>query len=124
VEVRIAALQFKVAEPNLGRAFEDCELRLIVLVRKRVRLRRLDKSAQARLDAGRGQVLDLAVVLVPAAVLTYLGDGQIPDGTQPGVRLSHARHITLARLDGVTGIGRPRMARIHIAGIGQESGRQ
>jgi hypothetical protein len=61
---------------------------------------------------------------VPAAVLTHLGDGQVPDGTQPGVRLSHDRHITLARPAGVTGIDRPRMARIHIALIGQESGGQ
>jgi hypothetical protein len=61
---------------------------------------------------------------VPAAVLTHLGDGQVPDGAQPGVRLSHAGHITLARSAGVTGIDRPRMARIQNAGMGQESGRQ
>ncbi len=94
VEVRIAPVQLEVAEADPRGVLENSQLRLIVLVRQAVAGGGLGDPAQTSPDSVRGQVLDPAVVLVPAAVLPDFSNGHVPDGAQPGVGVSHARHLT------------------------------
>ena len=93
VQVRIAAVQLQVPVADLGRPLEHGQVRLVVTVSQRLAR---PEPAQARPDALGRQVLYDAVVLVPAAVLAHLGNGQVKDGTKPWMNVGHARQSTRA----------------------------
>ena len=67
---------------------------LVVRVRERLAVGpRRRQPAEPGADASRGQVLRLAVVLVPAGEFACLGDVEIADGTHPGGEV-HAGDVT------------------------------
>src|SRR5215469_778030 len=77
VEIRVAAVQLKFAVTDPGRSLEDLKMCLVVIVGERIAV---PEPAQACPNAVGRQVLDHAVVFVPAAIFAYLGDGHVPDG--------------------------------------------
>ena len=94
VQDRVPAVQFElgVGDPFLllGRG----QVSLVVRVREPLAAGpRRRQPGEPGADASRGQVLRLAVVLVPACVLAYLGDVQIADGAHPGGEV-HAADVT------------------------------
>src|SRR6266581_5040810 len=93
VQDRVPAVQL---EPGVGDLLVPLGRGQVSLV---VRVRQLPAGPGRRQpgepgpDARRGQVLRLAVVLVPSGELTYLGDVKIADGAHPGGEI-HAGDVT------------------------------
>ena len=95
VHGRVAPVQLQVAELDPGRVGERGQLGLVVRVgQRRVGAAGVVQLGQAGPDPGPREVLDPAVVLVPAAALADLGHMKIADGTQPRSQVIHARHRT------------------------------
>ena len=94
VQDRVPAVQFElsVGDPLLllGRG----QVSLVVRVREPLAAGpRRRQPGEPGLDASRGQVLRLAVVLVSACVFAYLGDVEIADGAHPRGEI-HAADVT------------------------------
>ena len=81
---RIAAVQPELAELDQAEVLERGQVRLVVPVVQAVAGgSRLLQPGQPGPDAVRGQILDLAVVLMTAARLANLGYVQVAHGAQP-----------------------------------------
>ena len=94
VQDRVPAVQFElgVGDPFLllGRG----QVSLVVRVREPLAVGpRRRQPGEPGPDARRGQVLGLAVVLVPACVFAYLGNVEIADGAYPRGEI-HAADVT------------------------------
>src|SRR6185437_5655421 len=93
---RVSPVQLELGEGYplvlLGRG----QVSLVVRVRQPLAaVPRRRQRGQPGPDAGRRQVLRLAVVLVPARVLPYLGDVEITDGAYPRGKI-HGADVTRA----------------------------
>ena len=83
VQDRVTAVQFEIGEGDPQALLRRGQLRLVVRVADPLAVgARRREPGQPRADARGGQVLQLAVVLVPAA-LAYLGDVEVADRAQP-----------------------------------------
>ena len=83
-------MEFKLAVPDPRGVLENGQMGLVMLlVESPGAGRGPGQFAQASADAGRRQVLDPAVVFVPARVLPDLWHGHIPEGAQPRMRIGH-----------------------------------
>ncbi len=83
VQQRVAPVHLQVAERDPGGVLERGQVRLVVRVVE-PRARGRGHPGQTCPDPVPGQILDLAVVLVPSAELAHLGDVEIADGAKPG----------------------------------------
>jgi hypothetical protein len=84
VHERVAAVHLLLAQPDTGGALERGQLRLVVrVVEGRAGGRGVRQPGEPGPHIVPGQVLHLAVVLMPSA-LSHLGDVEIADRAQPG----------------------------------------
>ena len=84
VQDRVAAVHLELGEGDAPQVFGRAQLRLVVRVSEPLAaVPRRRQPGQAGPDAFRGQVLRLAVVFMPSAVLARPGDIEIADRAQP-----------------------------------------
>ncbi len=96
VRAGVAAVQLQVAEGDPEGGGGRAQVGLVEGVVLRVEVRRRGQCRQPGGDPGPGQVLNLAVVLVPAGVLADLGHGQVADGAQPRGQVIHDRTVPVS----------------------------
>ncbi len=90
----IAAVQLNFAERDFGVLLERRQVRLVMRVIEPARGASGRQPGKPVPDPAGRQVLDLAVVLVPAAVLAHLGNIQVADCAQPRAEIIHAGNAT------------------------------
>jgi len=97
VQDRVPAVEFKLGVGDPFLLLGSGQVSLVVRVREpRAAGPRRHQAGKPGPDACRGQVLWLAVILVPACVFAYLGDVEIADSAHPRGEV-HAADVTRGR---------------------------